>query len=223
MAIACCYRASLNFLWVLGQSCGHSPCCREDLQVEFTQLSSGLVQGAQKMCSCLPCVLCGTECRGGTYWDTTQEGYWPPTGSHPGWLHRVVCLLQKGQKRKNKIVLTACDVAQMDLLLKIATCCIEVAVSWGQSWAPPPLEKSALCSRGLHFYFCRCYNRNMKYIYRGESSSFMIIMLVSGLQIPYNCEEDFVLYSLMKKNGIFTEPCRLGMDCSEINSIFLTC
>lgn len=50
---ASCYTASLNFLSVAGQSWGHSPCWREDIQADFTQLNSGLVQGAQKMCSCL--------------------------------------------------------------------------------------------------------------------------------------------------------------------------
>lgn len=146
----------------------------------------------------------------------------PQEATQGGSIGLSVCC-KKDKKSKNKILLTGRDVVQMDVSLKVATCCIEFAVSRGQSWAPPPFEKSALCSRGLHFYFCRCYNRNMKGLHRRESNRFMIIMLVSGLQTPYTCEEDFVLYSLIKKNGIFTEPCRPGMDCSEINPLFLTC
>lgn len=57
----------------------------------------------------------------------TQKGHWPPTGS-PGWLSGVVCLLHKEQKSKNNILLTACDVAQTDVLRKVATRCTEVPV-----------------------------------------------------------------------------------------------
>lgn len=38
VAVASCCRASLNFLSMAGQSCGHSSCCREDLQADFQQL-----------------------------------------------------------------------------------------------------------------------------------------------------------------------------------------
>lgn len=38
----------------------------------------------------------------------------------------------------------------------------------------------------------------MQGLLRGEISSFMIIMLVSGLQIPHTCKGDFVLSSLME-------------------------
>lgn len=62
----------------------------------------------------------------------------------------------------------------------------------------------------------------MKDPHRGESSSFMIIMLVSGLKIPYICKGDFSIQPY-ENNGIFTELCRLGMDCSEFSPIFLTC
>lgn len=46
---------------VTGQTSRCPLCCREGLQIDFAEVNSELVHGVDKVCSCLPQVLCGKE------------------------------------------------------------------------------------------------------------------------------------------------------------------
>lgn len=76
----------------------------------------------------------------------------PQEATQGGSIGLSVCC-KKDKKSKNKILFTGRDVVQMDVSLKVATCCIEFAVSRGQSWAPPPLKKVLFVLEGCIFIF----------------------------------------------------------------------
>lgn len=123
---------------VTGQTCRCPLCCREGLQTDFAEVNSELVHGVDKVCSCLPQVLCGkkievSQNRAQHMQITTIHGN--PRVAESVYL--LVCNKDKGAKMK--LWLTAHDVFQMHVLLRVAMCCILVAV----------FPKAELCSFSL--------------------------------------------------------------------------